>query len=155
MGLVDIVLWKRSHEIIGHIAVQHRQFNVARVGTKLTLVTLLAFALQSAWAGAITQPSKPDPLLDSGPTAPCAAGVDYAAGTDSNGQAVVPADVAARPVPVPDAIAVPLRNAPPTDRSRGRSAAANPQVGRDSTYVSLDGRKLEPLLNPPPCAPVH
>jgi hypothetical protein len=134
--------------------VQHQQFNVARTGTKLTLVTLLAFALSPAWAGAITQPSKPDPLLDSGPTAPCAAGADYAAGTDANGKAVVPADVATRPVPVPDAIAIPLRNAPPTDNRRGRAQAANPQ-GRDSTYVSLDGRKLEPLLNPPPCGDVH
>jgi hypothetical protein len=136
--------------------VQHKQFNFARAGTKLTLVTLLAFALSPAWAGAITQPSRPDPLLDSAPTAPCAAGVDYAAGTDSNGQAVVPADVAARPVPVPDAIAIPLRNAPPTDGRWGRSSAANPQAaGRDSTYVSLDGRKLEPLLNPTPCGAVH
>lgn len=92
-----------------------------------------------AWAGTIARPTPRDPLLDGGDTPPCAAGVDYAAGTDATGHAVVPADVGTAPVPVPDALAVPLNG-----RGHGRRQA-------DSPYVTLDGRKLEPLLNPGPC----
>jgi hypothetical protein len=69
--------------------------------------------------------------------------VDYAAGADAIGNEVVSADVDARPVPVPDGIAIPLARA--SQNGRGR-----PGTG-DSAYVSLDGKKLEPLINPPPC----
>ncbi len=116
----------------------------------------------AAWAAGIAQPSKPDPLLDSGPTSPCAQGVDYAEALDANGQAVAPADVEARRVPVPDSIAVPLGRPQRQDRNRGsnpvrrQSPAANPvTLGGDSTYIALDGHKLEPLVNPVPCASVH
>ena len=129
---------------------QHTQFNVA----KFRLVAaLLLLAGQPVIAGAIAQPAKPDPLLDGGPTAPCAAGADYAAGADANGTAVAPADVGSRPVPVPDAIAIPLnqgrRDQGHRDRrdAPSRSSSANP----DSAYVSIDSSKLAPLLNPPPC----
>ncbi|HWU55079.1 MAG TPA: hypothetical protein VN175_06220 [Rhizomicrobium sp.] len=122
-----------------------------------------------AFAGSIVQPSKPDPLLDGGPVSPCAASPDYAAGIDVNGRPVVQADVAAARVPLPDSIAIPIgpgrgvgtgqgpgpgRNFGP---GRGGRAPAGPDTAsnRDSTYVVLDGRKLEPLLNPPPCAAVH
>ena len=123
---------------------QHTQFNVVRRKFRLA-VPLLLLAGQPVLAGTITQPARPDPLLDGGPTVSCAAGVDYAAGTDANGAAVAPADVAAGPVPVPDAIAIPLNH------GRTRSNTGHPGSASDSAYVSIDGRKLAPLLNPAPC----
>jgi len=147
--------------------VHHKQFNFITLGTKAAVFPLLLLAPSTAWAGAgpgsITQPSKPDPLLDGGPTDPCAARVDYADGVDANGKAVVPADVEARPVPLPDSIAVPIGNnrarAPGLNQGRNnfrRPIAPNPvTLGGDSTYIAIDGRKLEPLVNPPPCAPVR
>ncbi|HEX4637724.1 MAG TPA: hypothetical protein VH189_16195, partial [Rhizomicrobium sp.] len=63
----------------------------------MAVVALSLFASLPVLAGSIVQSSKPDPLLDSGPTVSCAAGVDYAPGIDVNGQPAVPADVAARP----------------------------------------------------------
>jgi hypothetical protein len=161
MGWVDIVVRSLCHDIIGIIAVQHKQFNFARQGWKLTLATTLLVVAWPAMAGSIVQSSKPDPLLDSGPTDPCAARVDYSAGIDVNGRPVVPADVAARPVPVPDSIAVPIaRNRTPgsgrNSRRGSRPNRANDDASnRDSSYIALDGRKLEPLLNPPPCGAVH
>ena len=142
---------------------QHKQFNFTWRGTIWAAVLLSFFAAWPVLAGAIVQPSRPDPLLDSGPTDPCAAAVDYAPAIDVNGHGVVPADVAARPVPLPDSIAIPIgRNQAPgraqNSASRRRpvpGAAANPAPNRDSSYVVLDGRKLEPLLNPPPCGAVH
>lgn len=102
-------------------------------------------------AAAITGPSRPDPLLDGGPTSVCAAGADYAAGTDANGRPVVPADVAAGRVPLPDAVAIPLGNNQGRNRNVHRRRA-DPMTPGDSTYVILDGQKLEPLLNPRGCA---
>jgi hypothetical protein len=90
-------------------------------------------------------------LLDGGPTSACAAGADYAAGTDANGRPVVPADVAAGRVPLPDAVAIPLGNNQGGKRN-GNRRRANPMTPGDSTYVTLDGQKLEPLLNPRGCA---
>jgi hypothetical protein len=162
-GLVDIVVCGQCHDINGIIAVQHKQFNFIKLGTKAAVFPLLLLAVSAAWAGAatgsITQPSKPDPLLDDGPTDPCAARVDYADAVDVNGKAVAPADVEGRSVPLPDSIAVPIGNN--LGRNPGRNSArsrqgANPVTpGGDSTYIAIDGRKLEPLVNPPPCAPVH
>jgi len=82
---------------------------------------------------------------------------------DANGKAVVPADVEARPVPLPDSIAVPIGNnrggAPGQNQGRNHARpgrSANPvTLGGDSTYIAIDGRKLEPLVNPPPCTPVR
>jgi hypothetical protein len=110
-------------------------------------VLLLAVLLATpAWAGTIARPTPRDPLLDGGDTTACAAGVDYAAGTDATGKPVVPADAGAPPVPVPGAIAIPLQG-------RRQAGRANPNApgGGESPYVTLDGRKLEPLLNPKPC----
>jgi len=93
----------------------------------------------SASAGIPANPGTHDNLLDAGPVAPCAARPDYAAGIDATGQAVVPADAAAPPVPAPDSIAVPLHGV-----SRQARTGETP-------YVTLDGRKLGSLLNPTPC----
>ena len=113
---------------------------------KTVLLSLLLAA--PAWAGTIARPTPRDPLLDGGDTTACAAGVDYAAGVDANGRQVVPADVGAGRVPVPEGLAVPLHGGG-QGRRPGRGNAATP--GSDGAYVSLDGRKLEPLLNPRPC----
>ena len=110
------------------------------------MVSLLLAALPAV-AGTMAKTSKPDPLLDGGPTTPCAAGVDYAGGTDVNGKPVVPADVASRPVPVPDGIMVPVGG---TGQTRGGRGNANPATG-NGAFVGLDGKKLDPLLNPKPC----
>ena len=114
---------------------QHTQFNFVSA-----VLLLLA---GPAFAGTIAKPHQPDPLLDGGPTSPCAAGADYAAGADVQGRKVVPADVGAAPVPVPDSIAIPLAQ-------NGHRSRVRPGMG-DSAYVSLDGRRLAPLLNQPPC----
>lgn len=122
---------------------QHLELNFVWKGTKAGLLCGLLAAANPASAGTMAHANPPDPLLDGGPTTACATGVDYAAGSDVNGQPVAPADVAAAPVPVPPAIAVPLH--------RGR---ANPRTGAtDTPYVSLDGQKLDRLVNPPPCLP--
>jgi hypothetical protein len=174
MDLVDIVLRRPSHEIIGRIAVQHKQYNFVRQGiyqgTKVAALLLPLLGVLPALAGSIVHPSKPDPLLDSGPTDPCAAGADYATGVDANGKQVVAADVAGGRVPLPDTVAIPLGNNRPQaggrnfgrggfGPGRGRPPSFPPGTdnasNRDSTWVALDGRKLEPLLNPAPCAPVR
>jgi hypothetical protein len=115
------------HEISGHIAVQHKQGNTP--GREARALILSAALALSALAAA------PDPLLNppEGPCAPLAAGADYAAGTDANGDPVVPADVGAPPVPVPGDIALPVG---------GRHARA---------YVEVPGARLAPLLDPPAC----
>jgi hypothetical protein len=109
---------------------QHLEFNFAWRGTNCLAVTLILVLAQPALA------AKPDPLLDAGPTVPCAAGVDYSGGADVNGNPVVPADVGAQHVPVPGTVMVPLHG-------NGN--------GRDSAYATLDGKKLDALVNPKPC----
>ena len=118
---------------------QHAQLNFVRYGT---VAALLLMGLP-AQAGSVAKPSKPDPLLNSGPTVPCAARADYAAGLDVHGKPVTPADVGDQRLPVPDAIAIPLASAGPNSRVR-------PSRG-GSAYVSLDGNRVAPLVNPPPC----
>lgn len=109
---------------------QHLQLNFVRRGTN-RLAFIMALALvQPAFA------AKPDPLLNGGETAPCSAGVDYSGGTDVNGNAVVPADVAPRHIPVPGQVLVPLHG-------NGN--------GQDSAYAAIDGKKLDRLVNPPAC----
>ena len=109
---------------------QHSQFNFVCRGTNGLAVIMLLIALTPAFA------AKPDPLLDGGPTVSCAAGTDYSGGADVHGKPVVPADVGGEAVPVPGSILVPLKG-------NGN--------GRDSAYAALDGKKLDPLVNPPPC----
>ena len=127
---------------------QHEQLSFKlKCLTVLTVLVLLATE-NLALASTMAHTSPPDPLLDGSP-GPCAgltAGVDYASGTDADGNTVAPADVAAAPVPLPDSIAIPLHQAPQ------RRSGGNPVTAPgDSPYVTLDGRKLAPLLNPPAC----
>lgn len=88
-----------------------------------------------------------DPILEGTPPQnPCAAaleGPDYVPGVDAGGQPVPRADAGARPVPVPGQILVPL----PRQGGRGRAGGRG-----DSAYAALDGRAVDPLVNPPtPC----
>ena len=86
----------------------------------------------------------PEPLLHDGPAGPCdpgLAGPDYVPGVDVNGNPVPPADLAGRRNPVPDGVLVPLTK-------RGRHGRAD-----QGPVVALDGRALEPILNPPPGCP--
>jgi len=147
MGWFDTVLRRTCHDISGCIAVQHTQQNFIGV---LAIVGLL-LAGDSAAAGRITQPGRPDPILDGGDTHPCLAGAELASGTDVTGQPVVPADAGASPVPLPDQVLVPLggeRSRRGPRRGRSRVPAAGPDSG---PYVALDGRRLAPLLDPEPC----
>jgi hypothetical protein len=143
IGSFDTVLRALCHDIFGFIAMQQTQHYF-----KVVLLAVLLAA--PGWAGTIARPTPRDPLLDGGDTTACAAGVDYAAGADATGKAVVPADVGAQAVPVPDSIAVPLNSGQGRQQAgRGRS---NPStLGSEGAYVTLDGRKLDPLLNPKPC----
>lgn len=121
---------------------QHTQYNFMRA---VVIATLLV-AADTAFAGRIAQPSKPDPILDGGDTHPCLAGPDLASGMDVTGQPVVPADAGAGPVPLPDQVLVPLAGEP----SRRGRAPAGSGLG-NGPYVALDGRRLAPLLDPGPC----
>jgi hypothetical protein len=117
---------------------QHTQFYFAR------LSALLLLATAPAHAGTMAKPHQPDPLLDGGPTSACAASPDYAAGTDVNGHPVPPADLGDTHVPVPDSIAVPLARG-------GSGGRLRPAPTGDSAYIVLDGKRLDPLVNPKPC----
>jgi hypothetical protein len=109
---------------------QHLQFNFVWRGTNALAVTMLLVALSPAFA------AKPDPILDDGATTVCAASPDYSGGADVNGKPVVPADVGAPHVPVPGTVLIPLHG-------NGN--------GKDSAYAAVDGKKLDHLVNPPPC----
>ena len=111
------------------------QLNFVTRGTICQLAIVVLTAAQPALA------AKPAPLLDPGPTTPCAAGVDYSGGTDVNGNPVVPADADGTPIPVPGTVAVPLAG-----NAKGSGG------GRNSAYVGLDGKKLDALVNPKPCS---
>jgi hypothetical protein len=142
MGWLDTVFRGASHEIFGFTAMQHQQFNFAGWGTKLLVAAFASLAANPVVAGPITHAGTADPLLNGGPASPCAERADYVAGVDVGGNPVVPADAGAAPIPVPDAVAVPF------GRQHG---------GRGGEpYAVLDGHKLAPLVNPPPCpAPRH
>jgi hypothetical protein len=113
-----------------------------------------ALLAQIPGLAAQTRASGPDPVLQGpAPPAACAAaldGPDYVPGLDANGQAVPRADIGAERVPVPDEIFMPLPNR--AGRTPGRGGRG-PGAG-EAPYVSIDGRRLEALLNaPPPCDP--
>ncbi|MEY4966722.1 MAG: hypothetical protein RL274_2305 [Pseudomonadota bacterium] len=144
---------------------QHTQYNVVQLYARAALVAAVILAANPASgatanptgprgatiekAGPITHAGKPDPLLDGGDTSACMAGADLAAGTDATGSAVIPADVGAPRVMLPDEIMVPVGGAGrPQLGGRGR----NPVTGAGGgIYAGFDGRRMAPLLNPKPC----
>lgn len=109
----------------------------------------LLFAANLAMAGTAANRAGPDPLLNPTPgsCAGLAEGPDYVAGTDADGHPVAPADVGAGPVPLPEAIAIPLHGG----QAQGRRGPRQATGTGDRPYVTLDGRRLAPLLNPPAC----
>lgn len=112
-----------------------------------------AVALGFSSLAAAPKPAAKDPILDDGGPTPCQAGADYAAGQYTAGDAVIPADLNRAKVPVPDSVAVPLAQ---RGRQGGRGGwggdpGQTQTTGQDSPYVSLDGKALDPLLNPKPC----
>ena len=123
---------------------QHAQFYFTKMAA---LLALLAGA--PALAATMAQPHKPDPLLDGGPTSPCAENPDYNPGTDVHGRPVAAADEGAQRVPVPDTIAVPLHSGSQPGR-QARHGGPQQAMG-DSPYVSIDGKRLDALVNPKPC----
>jgi len=86
----------------------------------------------------------PELLLHDGARGDCdpgLAGPDYVPGVDVNGNPVRPADLARREIPVPDTVLVPLAK-------RGRHGRSG-----EGPVVALDGRSLDPILNPLPACP--
>jgi hypothetical protein len=82
---------------------------------------------------------------------PCAAaleGPDYVPGVDAEGQEVARADIGAPRVPLPDTVYVPLRGQGQR-QGRGRGPAGRGQG--NPPYAAIDGRRLEPLVNPAGC----
>ena len=110
-------------------------FSLALIGT--LLVVGLVFPHKAAFSQGISASAKPDPILSppsDGPCDPALDQPDLAAGTDVEGHQVASADIQNGPVPLNGQIMVPLK--------QGR--------GRNPAYVTLDGKKLDPLLNPKP-----
>lgn len=141
---MDTVLRGFCHEISRDIAVQQTQqyykktLAVACVGLVAAIVTA-----GSTGAGIATR-GAPQPILGGSATGPCDPrldGPDYVPGVDVNGNPVAPADLATARNPVPDGALVPLKQ-------RRRHARSG-----ESPVVALDGRTLDPILNPDPACP--
>ena len=114
---------------------QHRQLNCGRYLSAALFAILVEMVTFPALSAGISHPTPPDPILDGGPAGPCDPqkdSPDYVANTDAGGHPVTPADLKADPVPVPGRLEVPLKSG-----RRGPPA-----------YVQVDGKKLDPLLNP-------
>ena len=95
-----------------------------------------------------------DSILDGPAPGPCAAalaGPDYIPGVDATGQPVARADIGTGRVPVPDQLLVPLPKSGPRTRPRfGRGARAGQG---EPAYATIDGARLDRLVNPEPCPP--
>jgi hypothetical protein len=106
----------------------------------IVLVAGLFLAAGSAFGGTISRSTGPDPILTGGPSGPCdprAEGPDFVPGTDINGNPVVPATVGAKPVPVPQALLVPVGH------------------GRNAPQAVLSGKQIAALIDNPPCPKRH
>jgi len=114
-----------------------QNYHAALIGT--LLIMGLVLHAKAAFPAGIADPARPDPLLNppaDGPCDPALGQPDLTSGTDVEGHQVAPADLQTGPIPLQGQILVPLRPA------RGR--------GGNSAYVAVDGKKLDPLLNPKP-----
>jgi len=111
----------------------------------LALAGWVVLAMAGPAEAEIATRNAPEPLLHDGVQGPCdprLAGPEYVPGADVNGNPVTPADLARGAIPVPDEVLVPLNK-----RGRhGRSA--------EGPMVAIDGRSLDPILNPPPACSV-
>jgi hypothetical protein len=109
----------------------------------LTAFFGVAVISEALAGGPIARPQPSQPMLRDGGSGPCDPGLDapdMIAGVDVGGHPVPAAGMRA-PVPIPDQILVPRKK----DRRRGRAG--------DAPMVALDGRTLDPLLNPLPACP--
>ncbi len=88
-------------------------------------------------------PAGPQP----GPCAAATDGPDYVPGVDADGQPVVRADLGAEHTAVPDQVFVPL----PNQGGRAGRAGALPGTPVQGPYAAIDGRRLDPLINPQAC----
>jgi hypothetical protein len=117
--------------------VQHTQENYRATAIKVLLVVVLFFAGKPAFSDGITERGKPDPILTGetdGPCDPQLAQPEFVPGTDVEGHQVASADIQTALVPLPGQVLVPLKSGP----------------GGNPAYVTVDGKKLDPLLNPKP-----
>ena len=114
-------------------------YHLVLIGTLLLVGAVLH--AKPAFPAGIADRNRPDPILDppvDGPCDPALDQPDFTPQTDVEGHQVASADLEHGPVPLQGQIMVPLRPVP------GR--------GGNSAYVAVDGKKLDPLLNPkPPC----
>jgi hypothetical protein len=115
--------------------VQHTQENYRGAVVAAFLVVALVFAGKPAFSAGITERDKPDPILTGeadGPCDPQLAQPEFVPGTDVEGHQVASADIQTAPVPLQGRILVPLKSG----------------QGGNPAYVAVDGKKLDPLLNP-------
>jgi hypothetical protein len=130
---------------IWDVAVQQAQQYYRRCRTFGLIALTAAMATATPSFAGITGSHMPDPLLDgavSGPCDPRLDGPDYVPDVDVMGKPVVRADVPAARQPVPAEMLVPLG-------PRGRGSRS-----RQGPIASLDGKTLDPILNPKPaCLP--
>lgn len=120
---------------------QHTQVNYRIAAFGALLVVSLVFCGNSAFSAGITGQVKPDPILTGeadGPCDPQLGQPELTPGTDVEGHQVASADIQTGPVPLEGQILVPLKSG-----QRGRRPSA-------PAYVTVDGKKLGPLLNPKP-----
>jgi len=106
----------------------------------IVVIAALCLAGAPALGGTISRSTAPDPILTGGPPGPCdprSDGADFVPGTDINGNPVVPADVGAKPVPVPEGMLVPVGH------------------GRNAPQAALSGKQLAALLDNPACPKRH
>jgi hypothetical protein len=102
----------------------------------MLLVVMLFFAAKTAFSAGIAERGKPDPLLSGTADGPCDPALDrpdLVPGTDAQGHQVASADIQTGPIPLQGQVLVPLKG--------GKGPPA---------YVAVDGKKLDPLLNPKP-----
>ncbi len=116
---------------------QHAQGNYNRIALLVLLVVTLVFTPKIAFSAGIADPTKPDPILSGdadGPCDPALARPELTPGTDVEGHQVASADLETGPLPLQGQVMVPLKGG-------NKNAPA---------YVTVDGKKLDPLLNPKP-----
>jgi hypothetical protein len=112
--------------------VQHAQENCHRAKVRVLSICALLFGLAAAFPAAAADPSRPDPILNGTADGPCNPALDqpdFVPGTDVEGHQVASADLQNGPIKVPGEILVPLKS---------------------GGAVFVDGKKLDPLLNPKP-----
>ena len=117
---------------------QHTQVNYRSAALGILLVVALVLAAETAFSAGIADRGKPDPILTDeadGPCDPQLGQPDLTPGTDVAGHQVASANIQTGPIPMQGQILVPLKS--------GQNNRRPP------AYVAVDGKKLDPLLNPP------